>query len=302
MKGCPRLKIGEFAELNKVTAKMLRHYDKIGLLKPASIDPETGYRSYTPEQSHLLNWIIILKSLDFSLGEIKELLSGPLESEFVIRRLIRKRIEIASILNEQIQKKMAIDRLISIIEKEGFDMNKKIDLQHIGIADVHEIKKNIPNMEKFLEDAAHIFSLGSKDDRFSVLRFDISRFKQVNDEYGFEVGDKVIVAFYQIIEANVSKYCGHAAIGRAHGDEFIVFAQAGKDDAGLTAQNIIRDITRFDFAAIGCPKPMGCYIGGLVGRIDHRSNIEDIIETTIEVLENARRDGPNTFKIESYHG
>ena len=40
------LKIGEFAKLNNVTTKMLRHYDEIGLLKPACIDESTGYRSY----------------------------------------------------------------------------------------------------------------------------------------------------------------------------------------------------------------------------------------------------------------
>jgi len=39
------LKIGEFAELNSVTTKMLRHYDEISLLKPSCTDEATGYRS-----------------------------------------------------------------------------------------------------------------------------------------------------------------------------------------------------------------------------------------------------------------
>mgnify|MGYP001198491871 CR=1 FL=1 len=133
----------------------------------------------------------MLKSLDFSLNEIKELLSGPLDREMVIRQLVRKRIEIASALNEQIQKKIAIDRLITIIEKEGFHMSKKIDLQQIAFEDVQEIKKNIPNMEMFLETTSDIFALGSENDQLSIFRFDISHFKQVNDDYGFEVGDKV---------------------------------------------------------------------------------------------------------------
>lgn len=225
---------------------MLRHYGEIGLLKPAAIDPWTGYRSYTSEQSHLLNWIVILKNLDFSLSEIKELISGPIESKVVVHQLIRKRIEIASALNEQIQKKIAIDRLITIIEKEGFEMNNKIDLQNIGLADVHEIKKNIPNMEMFLEAATNIVALCSEDDSLSVFRFDISHFKQVNDDYGFEVGDNVIVACYKMIESNVKKYINHATIGRAH------------------------------------------------------TNIRKIIEDSIEVIDRARRNGPNLFTIESY--
>lgn len=300
MKGCLRLKIGAFAELNQVTTKMLRHYDEIGLLKPATIDSGTGYRSYTSEQSHLLNWITILKNLGFSLSEIKALLSGPVESTIVVRQLIHKRIEIASALNEQIQKKIAIDRLIVIIEEEGFEMNKKIDLRNIGQADVNEIKKNIPNMEMFLETAANIVALCSNEDNLSVFRFDISHFKQVNDDYGFEAGDNVIVACYQMIESNVNRLIGHATIGRAYGDEFIVFAKADKDVTHETAQSIINGIKSYDFAAIGCPKQMGCYIGGLVGQFKNNTDIRKVIESSIEVIDRARRNGPNSITIESY--
>lgn len=294
------MKIGEFAALNKVTAKMLRHYDEIGLLHPAAIDPVTGYRSYTAEQSQPLNWIIILKSLDFTLSEIKEFLNGPVDSMILIRRLIRKRIEITSTLNEQIQKKVAIDRLIILIEKEGFEMNKNIDLQQIGLTDVHEIKKNMPNMEMFLENAACIIAGCTHDELLAVFRFDISHFKQVNDDYGFDVGDEVIVACYKIIEANVSRHLSQATIGRAHGDEFIVFAKADKDEASRVAEAIISGMRSFDFAAIGCLKHMGCYIGGLVGKFGNSTDIRRIIEATIETIDRARRSGPDSFVIESY--
>ena len=38
------LKIGDFSKLSRVSIRMLRHYDEIGLLVPASTDPFTGYR------------------------------------------------------------------------------------------------------------------------------------------------------------------------------------------------------------------------------------------------------------------
>lgn len=44
------LKIGDFSKLSRVSIRMLRHYDEIGLLKPVWIDPESGYRYYAPEQ------------------------------------------------------------------------------------------------------------------------------------------------------------------------------------------------------------------------------------------------------------
>ncbi|MCR2807356.1 diguanylate cyclase domain-containing protein [Paenibacillus soyae] len=294
------MKIGEFAERNQVTAKMLRHYDEVGLLKPAAIDPFTGYRSYEPEQSHRLNWILILKNLGFSLGDIKAILGGPVDVDVLIRELIRKRIEIASAFNEQMQKKIAIDRLIFILEKEGFAMEKQVDLLHIEQSSVHDIKKNIPNMETFLEEAARIVSRGKDGESMAVLRLDISRFKQVNDDYGFDVGDNVIVAIYQIIAASIDSSRCTAAIGRAHGDEFVIFARAEKIASEQLAASIIETVKSFDFAAIGCPRAMGCYIGGLVGYPRTVLDIRSIIEHSIETLDQARAKGPNAYAIEPF--
>ena len=44
------LKIGDFSKLSRVSIRMLRHYDEIGLLVPASTDPFTGYRYYSESQ------------------------------------------------------------------------------------------------------------------------------------------------------------------------------------------------------------------------------------------------------------
>ncbi len=40
-------RIGEFSTLARVSKRLLQYYDEIGLFKPASIDPDTGYRSYS---------------------------------------------------------------------------------------------------------------------------------------------------------------------------------------------------------------------------------------------------------------
>lgn len=293
------MKISEFAEMNSVTTKMLRHYDEINLLKPSVIDTSTGYRSYEAEQSHYLAWIVILKNLDFSLSQIKEMLSGPIDSKKMIYELILKRIEISSAMNEQIQKKIEIDKLIKILEKEGFQMDKQINLLKIEQESVHEIKKNIPNMEMFLETANNISALCSENDSIAVFRFDISHFKQVNDDFGFDIGDRVIVACYNIINANIKKYLDQAAIGRAHGDEFIVFAKAGKDETEKAAQVIIRDMKDFDFSSVGCKKQIGCYIGGLSGQQKTVADIRRMIENSIEVINQARKKGSNSIAIQS---
>ncbi|MBT2616054.1 MULTISPECIES: helix-turn-helix domain-containing protein [unclassified Bacillus (in: firmicutes)] len=70
-----KLSIGEMAKLRGVTVDTLRHYDKIGLLKPFHIDPETGYRYYSISQYEVLGTIKELKSIGFSLEEIKQFLT-----------------------------------------------------------------------------------------------------------------------------------------------------------------------------------------------------------------------------------
>ena len=44
------LKIGEFSKLSRVSVRMLRHYDEVGLLAPSEVDPMTGYRYYSERQ------------------------------------------------------------------------------------------------------------------------------------------------------------------------------------------------------------------------------------------------------------
>lgn len=73
------LRIGEFARMTKVSVKMLRHYDRIGLLRPARVDESTGYRYYTATQLPRLNRILMLRDLGFGLRDIAKLVDAGCE-------------------------------------------------------------------------------------------------------------------------------------------------------------------------------------------------------------------------------
>src|SRR5215471_5373295 len=68
--------IGEFAHLGGVSVRTLRHYDEIGLLRPADVDPGTGYRAYSADQLGQLNRIVALKDLGLSLAQVRRLIAG----------------------------------------------------------------------------------------------------------------------------------------------------------------------------------------------------------------------------------
>lgn len=54
-------RIGEFAQIAQVSGRQLRFYDQLGLLAPAHIDAQTGYRDYSIRQLPRLNRILALK-------------------------------------------------------------------------------------------------------------------------------------------------------------------------------------------------------------------------------------------------
>ncbi len=65
------ISIGDFARLGRVSVRMLRHYDTMGLLRPEHVDPHTGYRYYRPEQLRRLNRIVALKDLGLRLEQVR---------------------------------------------------------------------------------------------------------------------------------------------------------------------------------------------------------------------------------------
>ncbi len=75
------LKIGEVADFFQISVKAVRIYEKKGIIVPAYIDPESGYRYYTPDQLHQLAALLELKALGFSLDEIKDVMVGESSKE-----------------------------------------------------------------------------------------------------------------------------------------------------------------------------------------------------------------------------
>src|SRR5271166_396140 len=73
--------LGEFARHGRVSVRMLRHYDAAGLLRPARVDPASGYRFYAASQLARLNRIIALKDLGFTLEQVRAMLDEQVSGE-----------------------------------------------------------------------------------------------------------------------------------------------------------------------------------------------------------------------------
>jgi len=67
------LTINEFSKISGIKSSTLRHWEEIELFKPVKRDPETNYRYYTPEQLIMINFIVVLQSLNIPLKTIRDI-------------------------------------------------------------------------------------------------------------------------------------------------------------------------------------------------------------------------------------
>lgn len=146
------LKIGDFSQIGRVSVRMLRHYDDLGLLKPARVDRFTDYRYYTIEQLPRLNRILALKDLGLPLERIADLLQNDLPLE-QLQQLLRSKQEE---LHQQLQDTQArLNRLsaqLDRLEQEGqlsaYDVLVK-SVPACCIASARHIVPSAPEMPKY---------------------------------------------------------------------------------------------------------------------------------------------------------
>ncbi|MFI7637535.1 MerR family transcriptional regulator [Nonomuraea sp. NPDC049400] len=82
------LSIGAFALVSGLSIPALRHYDEVGLLKPAFVDPATGYRRYRSEQTQRARLIGTLRRIDLPIDAIREALDQ--QDEEVLRQVLAR--------------------------------------------------------------------------------------------------------------------------------------------------------------------------------------------------------------------
>ncbi|MDT3398626.1 MerR family transcriptional regulator [Streptomyces sp. B1866] len=113
------LTIGDFARHGRVSVRMLRHYDAIGLLSPARTDPFTGYRWYEAAQLARLNRIVAFKDLGFTLQQVATLLDEQVSAEELHGMLRLRRAELAERAAADARRLAGVEARLRTIEREG---------------------------------------------------------------------------------------------------------------------------------------------------------------------------------------
>lgn len=134
------IRIGEFAALNNLSVQTLRYYEKIGLINPIEVDEMTNYRYYDLMQSSVLDMIQFLKSLDFSLEEIKEILTRHDNVDFLQEKLVEQQRDL---------EKKQLEVNIKISQIEAFREATRVYESSLATEDIELIKLPKRNIIKF---------------------------------------------------------------------------------------------------------------------------------------------------------
>ncbi|HEY9350143.1 MAG TPA: MerR family transcriptional regulator [Acidothermales bacterium] len=139
--------IGDFARHGRVSVRMLRHYDAIGLLQPAHVDDATGYRSYDAQQLSRLNRIVALKDLGFTLERVRTLLDEKIGVEELGGMLTLRRAELQSQIAADTARLRGVEARLHLIEREGAMPTDDIQIKALPAVRVAELTGTAASFE-----------------------------------------------------------------------------------------------------------------------------------------------------------
>ena len=130
------MQIKEFADFTGVSVRTLHYYDEIGLMKPAWVDPITGYRYYDEQSLLRMQEILFYRELDFSLKSIGDMLSSP---DYDRQRALEDQKKLLTLKKERLERLiLAIDgaakgeNVMTAFDKHAFEKYKEEAKQKWG--------------------------------------------------------------------------------------------------------------------------------------------------------------------------
>lgn len=130
------LQIGQFSKMTRLSTKALRLYDEIGLLRPAHVDSDSGYRYYDRAQANRAEAIRILRSVDMPLEEISAILDAS-DPDTAQQRLLEHRARLVEQLAAQ---ERMLSYLEAIIQRKEITMSYEISTARVEPVNIASVK------------------------------------------------------------------------------------------------------------------------------------------------------------------
>src|SRR5215510_5295735 len=140
-------RIGEFSRIARVSGRLLRYYDGIGLLSPQRIDPATGYRYYRAEQLGRLNCIVALKELGLSLEQVAQMVDGKISTDEIRGMLMLKKAELERSLSAEAARLRHVESRLQQIDEQGTLADYDVVVKSVASQPYLSVRRIFPRMD-----------------------------------------------------------------------------------------------------------------------------------------------------------
>lgn len=250
------LKIGEFSKLSRVSIKTLRYYDSIDLLSPDEVNDDNGYRYYSASKLVALSEINRLKSVGFSLVEIRRVMQENLSEEELIELFRSRELTLEDELTETQEKLRTVNEMIETVT--GGEPMEPVTIKEIPKAIVASYRTRISDHDALFEIAPAMGKVMTKqgavcsepaycfniyhDEEYRDSDMDMELCEAV--EKRCDDGDGVV---YKEVEGIPTALCinhrgDYNSLSRSYGELFLWMEENGYEKIGKIRESFIDGI------------------------------------------------------------
>ena len=235
-------------------------------------------RQYVNEGKRTIHIVNVIMALFLTI-----ILYVVYKSQVVFRRMLQKDKKALEIKVEQRTK-----QLEAVVKKV------KVSNQQLHELAYTDFLTKIQNRRSFFMKTSEILNEAKiKQQSVCICMIDIDNFKKINDEYGHDIGDKVLIAFASVVSNELS---GHEIFGRLGGEEFaLVFPNTLLKDA-LTKIEHLRQLIENIIIKIDTKTKLTFTASFGVSDNSTSHNIDKILHSADELLYTAKHSGKNSIR------
>lgn len=164
---------------------------------------------------------------ELSIKNPKPAIKNALNKNSTVENKVQSAVDELNIVNnalkDEVKERETIEK-----ELEGIIIEKEIAIE----ASLHDLLTGLPNRALFYDRLEHGLEQAKRHDwKLAVMFLDIDKFKQINDDYGHDIGDKVLLSVAKKLSENTRS---DDSICRLGGDEFLYLLMEIKDQSEVT--------------------------------------------------------------------
>jgi len=195
-------RIGDFSRIARVSARLLRFYDEIGLFVPAHADGQTGYRYYAVQQLAELNRILVLKELGFELDQVREILRSNVSTAELRNLLLLRRNDVEQTLAEESRRLRQIEARIAQLETDGTLSADDVIVRAEPAREIVSLRRVVPSFAaarglilELREQARPLLPRGSSPTLLAIAHSPQFEHDEIDVEFGYVLGEPAVSGF-----------------------------------------------------------------------------------------------------------